>query len=641
MAALFAQMPVTAYAAEEKPASRAEDASSPADGILAIQNQIDIHAIGLLPMIDNNSWRYSTIDSWSRKVVNEIYGPRKFFGLDPVVAAMELMFNGDAYRDTPIIYVKDLGILQDLTKHPIQITKEEQRRIYKDRRVSPTYLARDDVGRRLQEIAGEVMKNTAMSRLNRASFHYQRIANLWTVVPCPGGTRETAWLSPLDLLDAQKRATAGISDSQAQGVIEAYRVFGQAWLARDAKGINAGAAQLAELLPALAPAGVYPAAEAREVEMSYRRLGLIKWGWGVYILTFFVAIFAVATRYGWARWLGLVLLTAAVGLHGYDLWLRWKVVGHVPVANMYEAVVSSAWVASVFALLLELFLKKRVFLLASAFVGFFALALPELLPDQVNNNIQTMMPILDDIMLRIHTTLIISSYGVITLAFAVANCYLFTVARRNRNGVAQATIGAQAGAIACLVLAYKHFFDLPNTPVAAALNWMGVTGESTLLVSQFIATMSLAMIGGAFLSRGVYGIFGAGAAKRQGAAALASGETFGGRASVTDFPVGRSLLEEFDMAHRVLLYTAMVALFVGLVLGAMWADYSWGRPWGWDPKEVFALNTWLVYAILIHVRFVTKDRALWTSVLSVGGFAAMQFNWWVVNFYIVGLHSYA
>ena len=50
---------------------------------------------------------------------------------------------------------------------------------------------------------------------------------------------------------------------------------------------------------------------------------------------------------------------------------------------------------------------------------------------------------------------------------------------------------------------------------------------------------------------------------------------------------------------------------------------------------------WLVYAILIHVRFVTKKRALWTSILSVVGFAAMQFNWWVVNFYIVGLHSYA
>jgi len=102
-----------------------------------------------------------------------------------------------------------------------------------------------------------------------------------------------------------------------------------------------------------------------------------------------------------------------------------------------------------------------------------------------------------------------------------------------------------------------------------------------------------------------------------------------------------ALLEALDQSHMILLQMATIALFVGLVLGAIWADYSWGRPWGWDPKEVFALVTWLFYAILIHVRFLVRRRALWTAVLSCAGFAAMQFNWWVVNFYIVGLHSYA
>jgi ABC-type transport system involved in cytochrome c biogenesis permease subunit len=96
-----------------------------------------------------------------------------------------------------------------------------------------------------------------------------------------------------------------------------------------------------------------------------------------------------------------------------------------------------------------------------------------------------------------------------------------------------------------------------------------------------------------------------------------------------------------DRGHMVLLYIMFIALFVGIILGAAWADYSWGRPWGWDPKEVFALNTWLVYTILIHLRFVTKRRGMWTAVLSVCGFTAMMFNWWVVNFHLVGLHSYA
>ena len=178
---------------------------------------------------------------------------------------------------------------------------------------------------------------------------------------------------------------------------------------------------------------------------------------------------------------------------------------------------------------------------------------------------------------------------------------------RDRSALAQGTIGAQIGAIITLVMAKMGYMD-------------------NLTTTSFVAAFTGLVGGGIFLARGLCGML----LRPKEAVVSAEG-----------FPVRASVLEEFDLSHRVLLYTATIALFVGLVLGAVWADYSWGRPWGWDPKEVFALNTWLIYAILIHARFVTKDRGLWTSVLSVIGFAAMQFNWWVVNFYIVGLHSYA
>ena len=79
----------------------------------------------------------------------------------------------------------------------------------------------------------------------------------------------------------------------------------------------------------------------------------------------------------------------------------------------------------------------------------------------------------------------------------------------------------------------------------------------------------------------------------------------------------------------------------GIILGAIWADQSWGRPWGWDPKETFALVTWIVYLIVVHVRVATEDKAWWTAVLSVIGFFVMLFNWIGVNFFLVGLHSYA
>lgn len=80
-----------------------------------------------------------------------------------------------------------------------------------------------------------------------------------------------------------------------------------------------------------------------------------------------------------------------------------------------------------------------------------------------------------------------------------------------------------------------------------------------------------------------------------------------------------------------------------VIAGAIWAEAAWGRPWGWDPKETFALVTWIVYLIIVHIRFVTggTNRALVTSVLSIVGFFVMLFNWIGVNFFLVGLHSYA
>ncbi|HVZ94878.1 MAG TPA: cytochrome c biogenesis protein CcsA [Phycisphaerales bacterium] len=99
--------------------------------------------------------------------------------------------------------------------------------------------------------------------------------------------------------------------------------------------------------------------------------------------------------------------------------------------------------------------------------------------------------------------------------------------------------------------------------------------------------------------------------------------------------------EVFDGATMILMELSFVMLWSGLVMGAIWADHSWGRPWGWDPKEVFALCTFLIFLILVHVRLVVRDKGLWTAALAVVGCGVMLFNWIVINFIITGLHSYA
>src|SRR5205085_6722707 len=60
------------------------------------------------------------------------------------------------------------------------------------------------------------------------------------------------------------------------------------------------------------------------------------------------------------------------------------------------------------------------------------------------------------------------------------------------------------------------------------------------------------------------------------------------------------LAQMLDSATMLILELFFITLWTGVIMGAVWADHSWGRPWGWDPKEVFALNTWIIFLILVH-----------------------------------------
>lgn len=91
--------------------------------------------------------------------------------------------------------------------------------------------------------------------------------------------------------------------------------------------------------------------------------------------------------------------------------------------------------------------------------------------------------------------------------------------------------------------------------------------------------------------------------------------------------------------------TTTVGLFmltIGTFLGGIWANESWGRYWGWDPKEVWALVSVLVYAVLLHLRYVPglAGKFLFNAV-SMWSYSAILFTFFGVNFYLVGLHSYA
>jgi ABC-type transport system involved in cytochrome c biogenesis permease subunit len=89
------------------------------------------------------------------------------------------------------------------------------------------------------------------------------------------------------------------------------------------------------------------------------------------------------------------------------------------------------------------------------------------------------------------------------------------------------------------------------------------------------------------------------------------------------------------------LQLGVLLLAAGVVLGGVWADYSWGRFWGWDPKEVWALVALMAYLAVLHARFAGWVGPRGLAALSVTCFSLVVMAWYGVNFVLgAGLHSY-
>ncbi|MDK9700454.1 MAG: c-type cytochrome biogenesis protein CcsB [bacterium] len=106
-------------------------------------------------------------------------------------------------------------------------------------------------------------------------------------------------------------------------------------------------------------------------------------------------------------------------------------------------------------------------------------------------------------------------------------------------------------------------------------------------------------------------------------------------------PKDPAQLANLDKALYRTVQIAMLFLVTGIILGAMWANESWGRYWGWDPKETWALITWFFYLAVAHGRFSGWWKRTGTAVLSIVGFPVVLMTYYGVNFFLTGLHSYA
>ena len=95
-----------------------------------------------------------------------------------------------------------------------------------------------------------------------------------------------------------------------------------------------------------------------------------------------------------------------------------------------------------------------------------------------------------------------------------------------------------------------------------------------------------------------------------------------------------------ELAYRFHAFAFPLWTFA-VAAGAVWAEYAWGRFWGWDPKETWSLVTWVVYAGYLHARATAGWRGKRAAVVAIVGLACFWFNFVGINLLVSGLHSYA
>ena len=387
---------------------------------------------------------------------------------------------------------------------------------------------------------------------------------------------------------------------------------------------------------------------------------------------------------------GMTSMIVAAALEVAGFYLRVRISGWAPVTNMYETVIWVSLVAAILGLVFEGIYRKTFAALAGAATAMLGTVLAANVP-LLDPQIKSLQPVLrSNYWLTIHVLTEVSSYGAFLMAAVlglIATLYYLTATYRRSPSYVELAVPLAPG---------LPLFAVGTTGIMASY---GAFGESWATGNAvFYLSAMLAGTGGMLVIASVCSILGeviarlqfvdeeaaalvasandteAEAARIVRENALASAVGHAGGSSAVAVAQGTATLPKptvaeiraMSVANRPKLdarglamqetsqkikplanfiYRTMqvgvLLIAAGTILGGVWADYSWGRFWGWDPKEVWALITLIVYLIPLHGRFAGWFNTFALVVASVVCSLSVIMAWYGVNFVLgVGLHSY-
>jgi len=318
----------------------------------------------------------------------------------------------------------------------------------------------------------------------------------------------------------------------------------------------------------------------------------------LYLLGFvFVALTWLKSGMKWITRSAWVLMLAGLALHTYGIVLRCIIRERPPVSTLYETVLFITAMGVLTTLIAERINKRRIaFALAPILgvVGLFIAGRYEVL--NRSDTMPRLQAVLDtNFWLTTHVTAISIGYMAGLVASLVAHVYVLGRFFRGRNAGRPVSGALQGGVVSFVAvvafLAYAFFGGL----------WIG---------------LGMAVLIGGILLLHLRGAF------------------------ARTKPIDESFYRTVGRMVYGLLGFALLFSLVGTILGGIWANESWGRFWGWDPKENGALLICLSQVAILHARMGGMIKVFGLCVATILGGVVVVFSWWGVNLLGIGLHSY-
>jgi len=362
--------------------------------------------------------------------------------------------------------------------------------------------------------------------------------------------------------------------------------------------------------------------------------------------------FALADRLGGH---GHKAAVAGVVLQGLAIIARWIGSGQVPLANMFEYMSFLGWSIMLFFVILSAWYKLPGLGAFVAPVGVVVIAYASVFPTEV----RPLVPVLQSVWLPLHVSLAAMGEGAFAVSFGAALMYLLRVRKEHSARWEEAALEfvffcfAMLTGFCVLALGFKlggYSAQLVNMGAGAPVleytlpPFIGPVGSQPGDAS-FLG-LPLPLVNVPAWMRGAY------AAKNlntlvlstlvgailYGLVRLIAGMPLRELGSRAVGAMNPKLLDE--VSYRGIAVGFPLFTLGGLVFAMIWAQKAWGRYWAWDPKETWALITWLFYSGYLHMRIVRgwEGRpAAWVSAL---GFVIVLFTLVGVNLLVSGLHSY-